>query len=118
MTREEESALVRATLRIFGNWKVNDAQACRILGFEESGQLAGFRAGAIEGLSADILNRMALMLTIHTSLRTWFRDPARGYGWMRRPNQAFDNLTPIQLIETEAGARRLKGYLDASIQAG
>ncbi|SDG45339.1 Protein of unknown function [Bosea robiniae] len=65
-----------------------------------------------------MVDRMALILTIHTSLRIWFRDPERSYGWMRRPNLTFDNLPPIQLIETEAGARRLKAYLDASIEAG
>lgn len=118
MTFEEKRALVRAALQIFHNWKVDDARACRILGIARSGQFAVLQEGSIDGVSADVFDRMALILTIHTSLRIWFRDPARGYGWMYRPNLVFDDRAPIQMIETEAGARRLKAYLDASIVAG
>lgn len=119
MTPEEESALVRATLRIFHNWKVDDAQACRILGLGDPGQFAGLRAGAFGDITADVLGRMVLILTVHTSLRIWFRNPARGYAWMHRPNALFANLSPIELIMTgdKAALIRLKAYLEAEIQA-
>ena len=118
MTPGEQQALVRATLQIFHNWKVEDAEACRILGLEDVGQIVGLRAGAFIEIPDDTLDRMALILTIHTSLRIWFRDPARGYEWMRRQNLVFDNLSPVELIKARAGLHRLKLYLDASIQAG
>lgn len=118
MTPQEQSALVRATLRIFGNWKVDDSQACRILGGADAVQVRAWQTGASYENSADMLDRMALILTIHTSLRVWFREPPRGYAWMHRPNMAFENLSPIELIETGewAALLRLKAYLDACVQ--
>jgi hypothetical protein len=118
MTPEDESALARATIRIFHNWKVDDALACRILGLGNCGEFADLRTGGSHEIHADVLDRMALILTIHACLRAWFRDPARGYGWMHRPNLVFENMSPIELLKAGNGSAlvRLKIYLDAEMQ--
>lgn len=120
MIPNEESALVRTTLQIFRNWKVDDARVFRILGMPDVGQFKAWQTGAFGQISGDVLDRMALVLAIHTSLRIWFREPARGYAWMHRSNSIFEGLSPIDLIETGdvAAIVRLRAYLEACIEAG
>ena len=118
MTREEESALVRATLRIFRNWRIDDVQASRILGEPDRRQLQRWRLQDDGPPTEAVLERMAIILTIHASLRRLYREPERGYGWMQRPNVAFEDRSPIALIAN--GGReallRLKAYLEAETQ--
>jgi hypothetical protein len=119
MTPEEESALVRATLRIFRNWKVGEELACRILGETDVRQLQRWELEDNGSASEVVLERMAIVLTIHAGLRRLYREPERGYAWMQRPNVAFENSTPIALIAAggDEALLRLKFYLDAESEA-
>lgn len=119
MTHEEERALVRATLRIFRKWRIDDVLACRILGETDGLQLQRWRGENPDIPSEPVLERMAFVLTIHACLRRLYREPERGYAWMQRPNVAFENRTPIALIAAggDEALLRIKLYLDALIEA-
>ncbi|MCV9940399.1 MbcA/ParS/Xre antitoxin family protein [Boseaceae bacterium BT-24-1] len=119
MTLLEERALIRAALRIFRNWKIDDAQACRILGELDVRQIQRWEVEDNESVSEAVLERMAIVLTIHASLRRLYREPERGYAWMQRPNVAFENSSPIALIATggDEALLRIKFYLDAESEA-
>lgn len=119
MTREEQSVLVRATVRIFRSWKIDDAQACGIVGELDVRQFQRWEHGDSGTPSEAVLERMALVLTIHASLRRLYRERERGYAWMQRPNFAFEGRSPITLIVTggDEALLRLKCYLDAENEA-
>ncbi len=71
-------------------------------------------------IDRDLRARMAILMGVHKRLRYLFRDPARGYAWLRRPNAAFDGLPALQIMlrgeMTDLIA--LRGWLDAERGAG
>jgi len=42
--------------------------------------------------------RMALLIGIHKGLRYLFRDPERGYAWIRKPNAAFEGHSALDVM--------------------
>lgn len=119
MTRSEQRALIRATLRIFRNWKVDEKLACRILGEPDAGQIQRWELDDQGSASEAVLDRMAIVLMIHAGLRRLYQEPERGYAWMQRPNMSFDDRTPIAMIAAggDEGLLKLKLYLDAESEA-
>ena len=41
---------------------------------------------------------MAHLMGIHKGLRYLFRDPARGYAWIRKPNATFGGQSALDLM--------------------
>ncbi len=119
MTPEEKSALIRATFRIFCAWQIDDVQASRILNEPDWRQLKRWRLENAGAPTDGVIERMAIILTIHASLRRLYRDPERGYAWMQRPNIAFEDQSPIAMIAAggDEALLRLKSHLDAEAQA-
>jgi hypothetical protein len=58
---------------------------------------------------------MSNLLGIHKALRLLFDDPARGYGWIKRPNTAFGDLSALQIMlgGQLTDLMRVRRYLDA-----
>ena len=42
--------------------------------------------------------RMAHLLGVHKGLRYLFREPARGYAWIRKPNTAFGGMSALDFM--------------------
>ncbi|KAA9370478.1 MbcA/ParS/Xre antitoxin family protein [Ochrobactrum quorumnocens] len=98
ITDEEAGALARTTVNLLKAWKLSDTEACTLLGDMSARTWARWKEGTIGRIDRDLRMRMAHLMGIHKGLRYLFRDAARGYAWMRKPNAAFGGLSAIDLM--------------------
>jgi uncharacterized protein (DUF2384 family) len=98
ITDEEAGALARTTVNLFKVWNLSDAEACTLLGGMSSRTWARWKDGNIGRIDRDLRMRMAHLMAIHKGLRYLFKDPARGYAWIRKPNGAFGGQSALDLM--------------------
>lgn len=116
ITEEEAGALARATVELFARWELSDREARALLGGMSARSWARWKAGEIGRIGQDTALRMSLLMGIHKGLRYLFSDPARGYGWIRRPNRDFAGRAPLDVMcdGTIFDLARVRAWLDAS----
>ena len=95
---DEAGALARTTVSLFRAWKLTDAEACTLLGGMSPRTWARWKEGEIGRTDRDLRMRMAHLMGIHKGLRYLFRDAARGYAWIRKPNAAFGGMSALDLM--------------------
>ncbi|MCV9908946.1 MbcA/ParS/Xre antitoxin family protein [Brucella sp. HL-2] len=98
ITDEEAGALARTTVNLLKAWKLSDTEACTLLGDMSARTWARWKEGTIGRIDRDLRMRMAHLMGIHKGLRYLFRDAARGYAWIRKPNAAFGGLSALDLM--------------------
>jgi uncharacterized protein (DUF2384 family) len=98
ITDGEAGALARTTVNLFKAWKLTDAEACTLLGGMSPRTWARWKEGSIGRIDRDLRMRMAHLMGIHKGLRYLFKEPARGYAWIRRPNTAFGGQSALDLM--------------------
>jgi uncharacterized protein (DUF2384 family) len=98
ITDEEAGALARTAVNLFKVWGLSDAEACTLLGGMSSRTWARWKDGNIGRIDRDLRMRMAHLMGIHKGLRYLFKDPARGYAWIRKPNSAFAGQSALDLM--------------------
>jgi hypothetical protein len=114
---EDRHALAKMVMTLLDHWQLSTADQAAMLGIAESNRaaLARYRKGEAMGASRDQYERVGHLLGIHKNLRLLFphnRDLA--YRWMSNRNQAFNNLTPVEVIKEWgfAGLLMVRSYLD------
>jgi hypothetical protein len=114
ITDEEAAAMFRAALNLFRLWGVTDDQAAIILDLPRR-TFARWKAGDIGRIGRDGKARLSHLMGIHKALKIIFRDPARGYAWIRSPNDAFggDSALDVMLGGEMTDLMRVRRYLDA-----
>ncbi|PWL19141.1 hypothetical protein DKP76_00770 [Falsochrobactrum shanghaiense] len=95
---DEAGALARTTVNLFRVWKLTDAEACTLLGGMSPRTWARWKEGSTGRIDRDLRMRMAHLMGIHKGLRYLFRDAARGYAWIRKPNAAFGGMSALDLM--------------------
>lgn len=115
ITDAEGLAMARAAVRLFGLWELTDAEACILLGELSPRTYARWKAGDIGRIGRDLKARLSNLMGIHKALRIIFTEPARAYGWVRRPNQAFSGRSALDvMLQGELlDLVRVRRYLDA-----
>ncbi len=112
---EEYAAMIRAVLSLFEKWQLTDSKARVLLGRPAPRTFARWKQGRIGRPSFDTACRMSYLLGIHKALRYLFKDPARGYAWIRKPNLAFGGQSALERMSageiTDIAA--VRSYLDA-----
>ncbi len=98
ITDEEAGALARTTVNLFKMWKLSDTEACTLLGDMSARTWARWKDGSVGRIDRDLRMRMAHLMGIHKGLRYLFRDAARGYAWIRKPNASFGGLSALDLM--------------------
>ena len=98
ITNDEAAALARTTVNLFRAWQITDAEACTLLGDMAKRTWARWKDGQIGRIDRDLRMRMALLIGIHKGLRNLFRDPERGYAWIRKPNAAFEGHSALDVM--------------------
>ena len=98
ITDFEAGALARTTVNLFNAWKLTEAQACTLLGGLSARTWARWKEGKVGRVDRDLKMRMAHLMGIHKGLRYLFKDPARGYAWIRKPNSAFAGQSALDLM--------------------
>ncbi len=98
ITDDEAAALARAVVNLFRHWQLTDPEARVLLGDMAPRTWARWKAGEIGRIDRDLRARMAILMGIHKALRIIFADPARGYGWIRAPNEALAGQSALQVM--------------------
>jgi len=115
ITDAEGLAMARAAVRLFGLWELTDAEACVLLGELSPRTYARWKAGDIGRIGRDLKARLSNLIGIHKALRIIFTEPARAYGWVKRPNQAFGGRSALEVMLQGdlLDLVRVRRYLDA-----
>ncbi len=114
ITDEEAGAMFRAALNLFRLWGVTDDQAAIILDLPRR-TFARWKTGEIGRIGRDGKARLSNLMGIHKALRIIFKEPARGYGWIKAPNAAFSGRSALEvMLDGElTDLMRVRHYLDA-----
>ena len=107
--------MLRAAVRLFALWQLDDKQARILLGQPAPRTYARWKAGEVANVPYDTARRLSYLLGIHKALRQLFKDPAAAYQWIHRPNEAFGGQSALVRMTagdvTDLAAVRI--YLDA-----
>ncbi len=115
ITDEEAAAMFRAVVNLFQRWGVTDEQASILLDVPPR-TLARWKADRAPGrLGRDGRARLSNLMGIHKALRIIFREPQRGYGWIKAPNEAFGGRSALEVMlgGELTDLMRVRRYLDA-----
>ena len=104
---------------------IDDVIACKLLSAAELDRLAVPRKTlahrrALGRLSAEQSDRLMRLLRVIGHARTTFGHPAKADRWLRRPTRVLDGNAPLDLLDTDLGARRVEtllGRIDHGIAA-
>ncbi|OAN26620.1 antitoxin Xre-like helix-turn-helix domain-containing protein [Pseudomonas oryzihabitans] len=101
-SKSQSTAGLRAALNILDRWQASSEQSCRILRISRSTYT---RALQREGnwavsLDADQLQRVSLVLNMHSALRLIFDNPENVYGFvaMANHNEFFNGRSPLEIM--------------------
>ena len=111
---EEAAAMFRAVLNLFRLWGVADEQAAIILDLPRR-TFARWKAGEIGRIGRDGKARLSNLMGIHKALKIIFREPTRGYRWIKAPNDAFGGRSALDVLlgGEITDLMRVRRYLDA-----
>jgi uncharacterized protein (DUF2384 family) len=98
ITDDEARALARTTVNLVKAWGLSDAETTILLGGMSSRTWARWKEGNHGRIDRDLRTRMAHLMGIHKGLRYLFKEPVRGYAWVRKPNAAFDGQSALDLM--------------------
>jgi len=117
ITDAEAGALLRAFFNLADRWELSDGEARILLGRPAPRTFARWKAGEAElaRIAHDTRQRLSILMGIHKGLRYLFREPRRGYAWLRRANLAFGGQSALQrLLAGElVDLAAVRAYLDA-----
>jgi uncharacterized protein (DUF2384 family) len=114
ITDEEAAAMFRAVLNLFRLWDITDEEAATLLDLPAR-TYRRWKAGDPGRIDRDGKARLSNLMGIHKALRIIFREPQRGYAWIKAPNKAFGNRTALEVMlgGELTDLMRVRRYLDA-----
>lgn len=114
-TPAEVQAMQRAFVNLAGRWEITDEQAAVLMGDISVRTFRRWKAGELGRAGVDTAARLSNLMGIHKALRLLFKEPARGYGWIKRPNDAFGGVSvlDVMLQGQLTDIMRVRRYLDA-----
>src|SRR5258708_6556994 len=115
LSAEEVAAMLRAAFNLFERWGVSDAEARTLLGQPSASTFYRWKRGQIGSVPRDTAWRLGDLMGIHKALRYMFREPERGYAWMKKPNDAFGDRSALErmLAGAPSDVTAVRSYLDA-----
>lgn len=117
-TPEARKKLAMMLMKLFEHWELDQRSQLNLLGLSEESRSAlhKYRKGeSALPKSRDMLDRVGYLLAIHKALRILYpKNPDIRYSWVNRHNKAFDNFTPLEVMQTQGvlGTARVARYLD------
>jgi len=114
ITDGEAAAMFRAALNLFRLWDLTDDEAAVLLDLPVR-TYRRWKAGELGRIDRDGKARLSNLIGIHKALRIIFREPQRGYDWMRKPNDAFAGRSAVDIMlgGELTDLMRVRHYLDA-----
>jgi hypothetical protein len=110
----EAAAMFRAAVNLFRLWGLTDEEACLLLD-QTLRSYRRWKAGEIGRIDRDGKARLSNLMGIHKALRLIFREPQRGYDWIRAANTAFAGRSALEVMlgGELTDLMRVRRYLDA-----
>lgn len=113
ITNDEAAAMFRAVVNLLAKWGVTDEQAATLL----DSSVRTFRRWKAEEpgrITRDGKARLSNLMGVHKALRIIFREPERGYRWVKAPNEAFGNASALDVMlgGELTDLMRVRRYLD------
>ncbi len=93
----EAAAMFRATMNLFRLWGISDAEGAVLLDLPPR-SFARWKAGAIGRIDRDGKARLSNLMGIHKALKIIFREPERGYAWIKAPNAVFAGRSALEIM--------------------
>lgn len=114
ITEAEAAAMFRAAVRLFGLWDLTDEEAATLLDLPLR-TYRRWKAGELGRIDRDGKARLSNIMGIHKALRIVFKEPQRGYGWIKSPNAAFAGRSALDVMlgGELTDLMRVRRYLDA-----
>ena len=114
VTDAEAEAMFRATVRLLGLWALTDEQAAVLLDLPLR-SYRRWKGGDLGRIDRDGRARLSNIMGIHKALRIVFREPSRGYAWIKTANAAFDGQSALSVMlgGELTDLMRVRRYLDA-----
>lgn len=114
ITDDEAAAMFRAAVNLFRRWGITDEQAATLLDLPVR-TYRRWKAGDIGRITRDGRARLSNLMGIHKALRIIFREPGRGYAWIKAPNDAFGGRSALDVMlgGEFTDLMRVRSYLDA-----
>jgi len=114
ITEEEAAAMFRAAIKLFRLWGVTDEEASVLLDLPVR-TYRRWKAGDIGRIDRDGRARLSNLMGIHKALSIIFREPPRGYNWVKAPNAAFNGRSALDVMlgGELTDLMRVRRYLDA-----
>ena len=114
----EAAAMFRAVVNLFGRWELTDEQAATLLDMPVR-TYRRWKAGEQGRIDRDAKARLSNLMGVHKALRIIFREPQRGYGWIKASNQAFGGRTALEIMlgGELTDLMRVRRFLDAERSA-
>ncbi len=114
ITEAEGDAMFRAAVNLFRAWEITDEAAATLLDLP----LRTYRRWKAEGpgrMGRDGRARLSNLMGIHKALRILFREPQRGYAWVKAPSRTFggESALDVMLGGELTDLMRVRRYLDA-----
>lgn len=93
----EAAAMFRAVLNLFRLWGTTDAEAAVLLDLPLR-TYARWKSAGPGRISRDGRARLSNLMGIHKALRIIFKEPSRGYAWIRKPNTRFGDRSALDIM--------------------
>lgn len=120
VSEHNRSRISKMSIMLFEHWNLSTKDQLGLLGVSKNNRslLQRYRRGGPLINDRDKLDRVAMLLSIHKSLRLLFpHNRNMAYSWMTTPNRAFKEGTPTKLIDEQGmmGLYIVKKYLNRQI---
>jgi putative toxin-antitoxin system antitoxin component (TIGR02293 family) len=110
-TQLSDAEYFETVLDLAERWKLRDRESRQLLGVPER-TFYHWKAGRPH-LSADQRDRVSHLANIELALERIFNNEPLTRNWLRRPNEAFEERTPldVMMLDGFAGILRVRTYL-------
>jgi uncharacterized protein (DUF2384 family) len=120
VSEHNRSRISKMLIMLFKHWNLSTKDQLGLLGISKNNRslLQRYRRGDPLTNDRDKLDRVAILLSIHKSLRLLFpHNRNLAYSWMTTPNRAFNEGTPTKLIDEQGmmGLYIVQNYLNRQI---
>lgn len=120
VSEHNRSRISKMLIVLFEHWNLSTKDQLGLLGVSKNSRslLQRYRRGGPLTNDRDKLDRVAILLSIHKSLRLLFpHNRNMAYSWMTTPNRAFNERTPTKLIDEQGmmGLYIVRNYLNRQI---
>lgn len=114
ITEAEAAAMFRAAVNLFRLWGLTDEEAAVLLD-QPVRSYRRWKAGEVGRIDRDARARLSNLMGIHKALRLIFREPQRGYAWVKTGNEAFAGKSALKVMlgGELTDLMRVRRYLDA-----